>query len=61
MPTISLCGNMDCPLRNNCERALEASDNMPNQIYKVFYPVKKSLNTGFIWICYFQLQILNNK
>jgi hypothetical protein len=63
MPTISLCKNTDCPLRDNCERALEPTDNMPNQMYKMFYPVKQSLNTGtgFIWACYYQLKINHGK
>lgn len=59
MPTISLCRNTNCTLKNNCERALEPDDNMPDQIYKDFRPVKQSLNTGtgFIWACYYQLKI----
>lgn len=57
MPSISLCRNTVCPLRDNCERALEHNDNFSNQTYKEFYPVKQSVNTSFIWNCYFQVQL----
>ena len=58
MPDFSLCSNLECPLRDNCKRAMIYDDNKPNQSYTTFSFSKIiTVDNEITYFCKFQKPI----